>query len=70
MVGDIAKVTKCIYTMLEDQQETYRAMVVTVEGMIAMQTIFVLIDPGSTHSYVTPIIADTCGLKGKKHVKS
>ena len=43
---------------------------VRVEGKIAKQSIFILIDPGSTHSYVTLIIVKSYGLKRNKHAKS
>lgn len=35
-----------------------------------MQSISILIDLGSTHSYVILRIIEGCGLKSNKHVKS
>ena len=43
-----------ICAMLEDHQEGHNSTMVEVEGEIAKQTVYVLIDPGSTHSYITP----------------
>lgn len=42
----------------------------TVEGKIAKQYISIIIDPRSTHNYVTPIIVEICYLVKKKHDKS
>ena len=43
---------------------------IKVDGKIAKQSISILIDPGSTHSYVTPIILENFLLDKKKHDKS
>ena len=43
---------------------------VEVEGNIVEQSIFVLIEPGSTPSYITPNIVDMCAFKKLKHRKS
>ena len=43
---------------------------VGVEGEIAEQTVSVLIDPRSTHSYMTPILVEMCTLKNSKHRRS
>ena len=43
---------------------------VEVEGKIAEQSISILIDPGSTHSYITPRVVDNCSFKKVKHRKS
>lgn len=42
---------------------------VKVEGKIAMQSISILANPGSTHSYIAMRISKGCGLKRKKHEK-
>ena len=41
-----------------------------VEGDIAEQTVSILIDLGSTHSYITPRLVEVCTLKKSKHRKS
>ena len=38
--------------------------------MSSMFLFFVLIDPGSTHSYITPRLVEMCSLKKSKHRKS
>ena len=43
---------------------------VEVEGKIAKQSVSVLIDPGSTHNYITPKIVEMCAFKKLKHSKS
>ena len=43
---------------------------VEVEGKIARQSISVLIDPGSTHSYVTSKVVESCCLRKIKHNNS
>ena len=43
---------------------------VEVPGKIAEQSVSVLIDLGSTHSYITPRVVDICAFKKLKHRKS
>ena len=43
---------------------------VVVAGKIAEQSISVLIDPSSTHSYITPRVVEICAFKKLKHSKS
>ena len=43
---------------------------VEVVGKIIEQYVSVLIDPGSTHRYITLIIVDICAFKKLKHRKS
>ena len=43
---------------------------VEVEGEIAEQTVFGLIDPGSTHNYITPILVEMCTLNKSKNIRS
>ena len=42
---------------------------VEVEGDIVEQTVSILIELGSTHSYITPGLVETCTLKKSKHKK-
>ena len=37
-----------------------------IEGKIAKQSIYVLIDPGSTNSYITPKIVESCSFRKMK----
>ena len=43
---------------------------VEVPGTIVEQSISVLIDPRSTHSYITPRVVEICAFKKSKHRKS
>ena len=43
---------------------------VEVAGKIVEQSVSILIDPGSTHSYITPRVVDICAFKKVKHRKS
>jgi hypothetical protein len=54
IVEDMARETPRIYAALEDQQADRQSAVIKVEGNISKQSISILIDLGSTHSYVTP----------------
>ena len=51
--GDVTSFLK-IYATLEDRQTDHQSTVVEVAGKIVEQSISILIDPGSTHSYITP----------------
>lgn len=70
IVEDMARATSKIYAALEDQQANHQSTMIKVEGKIAKQSISILIDPGSTHSYVTPKIVENCRLIKKKHDRS
>jgi hypothetical protein len=59
-----------IYVALEDYQVDHQFVVTEVKGKIAKQVVSILIDLGSTHSYVTSRIVDNCSLKRSKHSKS
>ena len=72
VVGEVARTILRIYAALEDRQEDHQSTVVEVEGKgnIVEQSVFVLIDPGSTHSYITPKIIEICAFKKLKHSES
>ena len=69
-VGQVARAVPRIYAALEDRQADHQSAVVEVAGKIAEQSISILIDPGSTHSYITPRVVDMCAFKKVKHRKS
>ena len=69
-VGQVARSIPRIYAALEDLQEDHQSTVVEAEGKIAKQYVFVLIDPVSTHGYISPKIVEICALKKLKHRKS
>ena len=43
---------------------------VEVVGNIIEQSVSILIDPGSTHNYITPRVVEICAFKKVKHRKS
>ena len=43
---------------------------VEVAGNIVEQSISILIDPGPTHSFITPRVVEICAFKKVKHRKS
>ena len=53
-VGQVARVIPRIYATLEDHQLDHQSTVVEVAVKIVDQSVSILIDPGSTHSYITP----------------
>ena len=65
-VGSIPK----ICAVLEHHHAYHQSTVVEVEGEMAEQIVFVLIGPGSTHSYITSILVDMCTLENSKHRRS
>ena len=65
-VGNIPE----ICAVLEYHQACHNSIVVEVEGDISEHTISVLIDPGSTHSYITPGLIEMRTLKKSKHRRS
>ena len=69
-VGQVARVVPRIYAALEDRQEDHQSMVVEVAGNIVEKSISILIDPGSTHSYIAPRVVEVCVLRKVKHRNS
>ena len=69
-VGQVARAVLRIYAALEDHQVDHQSTVVEVAGNIVEQSISIFIDPDSTHSYITPRVAETCAINKVKHNKS
>ena len=69
-VGQVARVIHNIYTALEDHQEYHQSTVIEVVGKIVDQSISILIDPSSTHGYITPRVVEICAFKKVKHRRS
>ena len=69
-VGQVARAVPRIYATLEDFQEDHQSTVVEVAGNIVEQSVSILIDLGSTHSYITPRVVESCSFKKVKHIKS
>ena len=68
-MGQVARAVLRIYAALEYCQEDHQSTVVEVAGNIVEQSIFILIDPGSTHSYITPRVVEICAFKKVNHRK-
>ena len=68
-VGQVARAVPRIYAALEDRQADHQSTVVEVVGKIVEQSVSILIDPGSTHSYITPRVVESCAFKKVKHRK-
>ena len=68
-VGQVARVVPRIYAALEDRQADHQSTVVDVAGNIVEQSISILIDPSSNHSYITPRVVDICAFKKVKNRK-
>ena len=69
-VGQVARAVPRIYAALEDRQADHQSAVVEVAGKITEQSVSILIDLGSTHSYITPRVVDIFAFKKVKHRKS
>ena len=52
-MGQVARAVPRIYAALEDRQVDHQSTVVEVAGNIVEQSVSILIDPRSTHSYIT-----------------
>ena len=69
-MGQVARVVPRIYAALEDRKADHQSTMVEVVGKIVEKSISILIDPGSTHSYITPRVVDIFSFKKVKHRKS
>ena len=69
-MGQVARVVPRIYAVLEDRQADHQSTVVEIAGKIDEQYVSVLIDPGSTHSYITHRVVEICAFKKLNHSKS
>ena len=69
-MGQVARTIPKIYAAPEDFQAHHQSIVVKVEGKIAKQFVSILIDPRSTHSYITPKIVEIYAFKKLKHSES
>ena len=69
-MGQVARDVPRIYAMLEDLQADHQLTMVEVAGKIVDQSVSILIDPNSTHSYIAPRVVDICAFKKVRHSKS
>jgi hypothetical protein len=58
-----------IYADLDNNQYDHQASVVEIKGMITNHLVFILIDPGSNLSYISPKIVDKCKIQPHKNAK-
>ena len=69
-MGQVATVIPRIYAALEDRQADHQSAVVEVAGKIVEKSVSILIDPGSTHSYIAPRVSEIYAFNKVKHSKS
>ena len=69
-MGQVARFVPRIYATLKYHQVDHQSTVVEVTGNIVEQSISILVDPGSTHSYITPRVVEICAFKKVRHSKS
>ena len=69
IMGQVERAIPRIYVSLEDRQEDHQSTMVEFSGKIVEQSVSILIDPSSTHSYITPRVVEICAFKKVKHGK-
>ena len=69
-VGQEEGIIPKICAVLEDHHAGHSSTMVELEGQIVEQNVSVLIDPRSTHSYITRGLVEMCTLKKLKNRKS
>ena len=69
-MGQVVRTIPRSYAALEDCQEDHQSTMVEVASKNAKQSVSILIDPGSTHIYITPIVVEICAFKKLNHSKS
>ena len=69
-MGQVARVVPRIYAALEDRQADHQSTMVEVTCKTVDQSISILIDPGSTQSYISSRVVEVCALRKVKHSKS
>ena len=65
-VGELARTMPRINAALENRQADYQTSMVEVEGMVNQTPVTILIDPGSSLSYIAPQIVEKCKLSVDK----
>ena len=58
IVCQVARVVPRIYAALEDCQADHQSNVIEFVCTIVEKYVYILIDPGSTHNYITPRSGD------------
>ena len=62
-VGQVARAVPRIYAALEDRQVDHQSTMVEIASNIVEQYVSILIDPGSTHSYINLRVVEICALR-------
>jgi hypothetical protein len=69
MVEDMGKNMPRIYVALDNRQEYYQYHMIELEGKIDNHPIVILIDFGTSHSYINPNLVEIFKLNKCKHEK-
>ena len=69
-VEDVGRNVPRIYASLDNKKAKYQSHIIEVEGMINNQTIAILIDSGTSHSYIDPKMVESFHFPRIKHGKS
>ena len=69
-MGQVARAVPRTYVALEDCQVDHQSTMVEVAGKIVEKSVSILIDLGSTNSYITPRVVEICSFRRIKHKKS
>jgi hypothetical protein len=69
-VEDMGRNVTRIYAALDNKQAEFQSHMIEVEGMINNHTFTILIDSGSTRSYIYPKVVERFHFPRNKHGKS
>jgi hypothetical protein len=67
---DMGSIMLQIYTVVDNKQAEFQSHMIEVEGMINNRPLVILIDLGSSHSYVDARVVESLHLTRSKHEKS
>ena len=70
IVGEVAQNIPQISVALENHQADYQPFMIEVDGKILEKPIFILIDYGSTLTYISPRLVDLCKMRKYDFEKS
>jgi len=69
-IGDVGHSIPRIYADVDKRQVDHQRSIIEMYGKLCDQVLSILIDPGSSYSYVTPDLVDKCGLRKEVHAES
>ena len=67
---DVVQSIPHIYATLDKKQAKHQASINEMDDKLCDQVIFILIDPGSNYSYISPNLVNKFGLSMELHVES